>query len=104
MYMITLDNFENFVPYKIWMRGEEYYETDAVSELEGASGKAAFRNHRRDIDVDHRSVRNHGQDARWPRRLSAGGELIDGVMTRLGGGEEIWRLRPRPCCNGRPGL
>ena len=37
MYMITLDNFENFVPYKIWMRGEEYYETDAVSELEEIS-------------------------------------------------------------------
>lgn len=35
--MITLDNFENFVPYKIWMRGEEYYETDAVSELEEIS-------------------------------------------------------------------
>lgn len=35
--MITLDNFENFVPYKIWMRGEEYYETDAVSELEETS-------------------------------------------------------------------
>lgn len=32
--MITLDNFENFVPYKILMRGEEYYDTDAVSELE----------------------------------------------------------------------
>ena len=25
--MITLDNFENFVPYKILMRGEEYYDT-----------------------------------------------------------------------------
>ena len=37
MYMITLDNFEDFVPYKIWMRGEEYYETDAVSELEEIS-------------------------------------------------------------------
>ena len=37
MYMITLDNFENFVPYKIWMRGEEYYEIDAVSELEEIS-------------------------------------------------------------------
>ena len=24
--MITLDNFENFVPYKILMRGEEYYD------------------------------------------------------------------------------
>ena len=35
--MITLDNFEDFVPYKIWMRGEEYYETDAVSELEEIS-------------------------------------------------------------------
>ena len=29
--MITLDNFENFVPYKILVRGEEYYDTDAVS-------------------------------------------------------------------------
>ena len=37
LYMITLDNFEDFVPYKIWMRGEEYYETDAVSELEEIS-------------------------------------------------------------------
>ena len=35
--MITLDNFEDFVPYKIWMCGEEYYETDAVSELEEIS-------------------------------------------------------------------
>ena len=35
--MITLDNFENFVPYKILMRGEEYYDTDAVSELEETS-------------------------------------------------------------------
>lgn len=26
--MITLDNFENFVSYKILMRGEEYYDTD----------------------------------------------------------------------------
>ena len=35
--MITLDNFENFVPYKILVRGEEYYDTDAVSELEETS-------------------------------------------------------------------
>ena len=35
--MITLDNFENFVPYKILMRGEEYYDTDAVSELKETS-------------------------------------------------------------------
>ncbi len=35
--MITLDNFESFVPYKILMRGEEYYDTDAVSELEETS-------------------------------------------------------------------
>lgn len=35
--MITLDNFENFVPYKILMRGEAYYDTDAVSELEETS-------------------------------------------------------------------
>lgn len=35
--MITLDNFENFVSYKILMRGEEYYDTDAVSELEETS-------------------------------------------------------------------
>ena len=26
--MITLDNFENFVSYKILMPGEEYYDTD----------------------------------------------------------------------------
>lgn len=35
--MITLDNFENFVPYKILTRGEEYYDNDAVSELEETS-------------------------------------------------------------------
>ena len=35
--MITLDNFENFVSYKILMRGEEYYDMDAVSELEEIS-------------------------------------------------------------------
>lgn len=35
--MIILDNFESFVPYKILMRGEEYYDTDAVSELEETS-------------------------------------------------------------------
>lgn len=27
--MITLDNFESCVPYRILVRGEEYYETDA---------------------------------------------------------------------------
>ena len=32
--MITLDNFESCVPYRILVRGEEYYETGAVSELE----------------------------------------------------------------------
>lgn len=32
--MITLDNFENFVPYRILVRGEEYYEIGAVSKLE----------------------------------------------------------------------
>lgn len=31
---MTLSDFEKFVPPKIWMRGEDYYETDAVSELE----------------------------------------------------------------------
>ena len=35
--MITLGNFENFVPYKMLMRGEEYYDTDTVSELEEIS-------------------------------------------------------------------
>lgn len=32
--MVTLANFENIVPYKIMMRGEAYYESGAVSELE----------------------------------------------------------------------
>ena len=31
--MITIDNFEGIVPYKILMRGEEYYESGAVSDL-----------------------------------------------------------------------
>ena len=35
--MITLDNFESCVPYRILVRGEEYYDTDAVSELEETS-------------------------------------------------------------------
>ena len=35
--MITLDNFEDFVPYKILTRGEEYYDNGAVSELEETS-------------------------------------------------------------------
>lgn len=35
--MITLDNFESFVPYKILMRGMDYYDSDAVSELEETS-------------------------------------------------------------------
>lgn len=34
LYMIILDNFEDFVFYKIWMCGEEYYEIDVVFELE----------------------------------------------------------------------
>ena len=32
--MIALDNFESCVPYRILLRGEEYYEIGAVSELE----------------------------------------------------------------------
>ena len=32
--MMTLSNFENFVPPHIWMRGEEYFESGAVTELE----------------------------------------------------------------------
>ena len=32
--MIALDNFESCVPYRILVRGEEYYEIGAVSELE----------------------------------------------------------------------
>lgn len=32
--MMTLDNFEAYVPYKIWERGEEYYESGAVTALE----------------------------------------------------------------------
>lgn len=35
--MITLNNFESFVPYQILERGEDYYETGAVSELEETS-------------------------------------------------------------------
>lgn len=35
--MVTLVNFENIVPYKILMRGEAYYESGAVSELEEIS-------------------------------------------------------------------
>lgn len=35
--MVTLANFENIVPYKILMRGEAYYESGAVSELEEIS-------------------------------------------------------------------
>ena len=35
--MITLDNFEAIVPFKILMRGQEYYELGAVSDLEEAS-------------------------------------------------------------------
>lgn len=35
--MIALDNFECIVPYKILMRGEEYYELGAVSDLEETS-------------------------------------------------------------------
>lgn len=38
--MITLDNFESFVPYRILMRGVEYYESGTVSDLnEEDSGK-----------------------------------------------------------------
>ncbi|MBQ9641920.1 MAG: SWIM zinc finger family protein [Bacteroidaceae bacterium] len=33
---ITLDNFENYVPQKILYRGEEYYESGAVTKLEEA--------------------------------------------------------------------
>lgn len=37
---MTLSNFENFVPPHIWMRGEEYFESGAVTELEETeSGK-----------------------------------------------------------------
>lgn len=32
--MMTLNDFENYVPCKIWARGEEYYECDAVKDLE----------------------------------------------------------------------
>ena len=35
--MITLDNFEAIVPFKILMRGQEYYELGAVSDLEETS-------------------------------------------------------------------
>lgn len=40
--MITLDNFESCVPYRILVRGEEYYDTDAVSELEETSPDALY--------------------------------------------------------------
>lgn len=32
--MITLSDFEKYAPYKIWMRGEEYYDSGAVADLE----------------------------------------------------------------------
>ena len=35
--MITLDNFEHLVPFKIWQRGMDYYEDGAVSALEETS-------------------------------------------------------------------
>lgn len=35
--MITLDNFEHLVPFKIWQRGMDYYENGAVSALEETS-------------------------------------------------------------------
>lgn len=35
--MITLNNFEVYVPYKIWQRGEEYYESGAVIDLQEIS-------------------------------------------------------------------
>lgn len=35
--MITLSNFETYVPSKILMRGEDYYDSDAVLELEEES-------------------------------------------------------------------
>lgn len=35
--MITLDNFEHLVPFKIWQRGMDYYEDGAVSALEEIS-------------------------------------------------------------------
>lgn len=31
---ITLDNFENHVPFKIWQKGMDYYDDDAVIDLE----------------------------------------------------------------------
>ena len=31
---MTLENFRNYVPAKIWHRGEDYYEDGAVAELE----------------------------------------------------------------------
>ena len=31
---ITLDNFENHVPFKIWQRGMDYYDDNAVIDLE----------------------------------------------------------------------
>lgn len=35
--MITLENFEHHVPFKIWQRGMHYYEDGAVSALEETS-------------------------------------------------------------------
>lgn len=35
--MITLENFEHHVPFKIWQRGMDYYEDGAVSALEETS-------------------------------------------------------------------
>lgn len=35
--MITIDNFEGIVPYKILVRGEQYYRGEAVSDLEETS-------------------------------------------------------------------
>ena len=34
---ITLDNFENHVPFKIWQRGMDYYDDNAVIDLEEVS-------------------------------------------------------------------
>ena len=35
--MITLDNFEDFVPYKIWMRGKSIMKQTLFPELEEIS-------------------------------------------------------------------
>lgn len=32
--MMTLSNFENFVPPQIWRQGKEYYECGAITNLE----------------------------------------------------------------------